>query len=185
MSYTDNTTRDWRDDVSPTRRRLDGLVRRMVVKLSSGVFWQVLGHRLLDGTRETPQAEVFSGIGFYARPKASHRAEAIVVYPGGSSNPIVIATRDEDARRAVASIGEDESIAFNSSTIILIKANGTVEIRAAGGTAQPLATKADVQALANYLQSMVLTVDVPGAVTVAPAPGSVPTPSGTTVLKGQ
>lgn len=136
MSSSTNTPQEWRDETSSTRREIRGAVRRMAITLTSGTFWQVLGHLLLDGTPETRHPEVFSGVGFYGRPKAGHNADAIVVFPGGSSNPVIIATRDEDARRAVAKIAEDETAMFNSATAVTVRANGTVEIRGVGGTAQ-------------------------------------------------
>jgi hypothetical protein len=187
VSYTDNTTRQWRDETSPREREARGLVRRLVVNLTTGVFWRTVGHLLLDGNPETHLAEVFSGIGFYARPKSGHNAEAIVVFPGGASNPIIIATRDEDARKAVAKLADDETAAFNSRTIILIKKDGTVEIRAANGTAQALATKADVAALrVTFNEHTHLYTPGPGtAVATAIPVAQADAPSGTSVLKGQ
>jgi hypothetical protein len=72
---------------------------------------------------------------------------------------------------------------FNPQVILLCKANGTVEIRAGDGAAAPLATLADVQALTKFVQA--LTLPVSGATAGPPAPGSVPTPAGTTVLSAQ
>jgi len=200
MSATDNTIRQWREETSAPRRASLGAIRRMAVTLTSGVFWQVLGHLLLDGvTKETLDAEVFSGVGFYSRPKAGHQVDALVVFPGGSSNPVIIATRDEDARKAIAKLADDETAAFNSSTIIVIKKDRTVEIRQAGGTAVALATKADVQAVVDIVNHHVhLYLPGPGASTptstiqvmstaVPPAPvaAAAPSPVGTEVLKAQ
>ncbi len=189
MSAIDNTTREWRAETSAERRGELGKIRRMVVALSSGVFWQTVGHLLFDNvTHETRDAEVFSGVGFYSRPKAGHNTEAVVVFAGGSSNPIIIATRDEDARKAIANLAEDESAVFNSSTIIIVKANGTVEIRSATGTALSLATKADLDALAGKVSGHVHQVVCPsggGTVVSAAATGSTPAALGTTVLKAQ
>jgi phage gp45-like len=151
VSATDDDVRTRRDATSPETRRWAGLARRMVAKLTRGPTWQVLGHLLLENNRETVQAENFSGIGFFARPKASHRSEALVIYPGGAANPIIVATRDEDARKAIAELGEDETAAFNSTTIVLIKGN-TVEVRLAGGTAAAVAKLADLTALKSAIQ---------------------------------
>ncbi len=140
MSATDNTIEEWRREGAPERRRTDGMIRRMPIGITGGVRWRVTGHLLLDSrTREAYDAEVFGGVGFYARPKSGSNAEAIVVFPGDDAqNPIIIATRDEDARKAIAKLAEDDSTAvFNSQTIILIKKDGTVEIRSASGPVQP------------------------------------------------
>jgi phage gp45-like len=173
VSSTDNTTSDWRDETSSDRRSSLGMVRRMAIKLTSGTFWQALGHLLLDSTTpETRDVEVFSGIGFYARPKAGANVEAMVVFPAGASNPVVIATRDEDARKAVANLDQDSTAMFNRSTIIVCKPDGTVEIKLPGGTPQPLPTLAEFNGH---------THPAPGGATSPPT-----TPAtGTTVLKAQ
>lgn len=59
----------------------------------------------------------------------------------------------------------------------------TVEIRSADGTATKLPTWADFAALVNFIQAM--TLPVSGATAGPPAPGTVPTGSGTNVLKGE
>lgn len=134
---TDNTSQESRAETSTLRREIKGAIRRMAVTLTSGTFWQVAGHLLLDPTkRETREAEVFSGIGFYARPKAGHNTDALVVYPGGAANPVIVATRDEAARKTMATLAEDETAMFNSRAGAVVRANGTVEIRAVGGTPQ-------------------------------------------------
>ena len=165
----------------------------MAVTLTSKVFWQLTGHRLPDGTKETRNAEVFSGIGFYARPNANHRAEAVVIMPSGASQPIVVASRDEDARKAIANIAADETAMFNSATIILIKADGTVEIRTAAGTALNLATKQDLDILRGAIASAAIALGAGGAATINAAadtayaglfPGQV-WPRGTKKLKGE
>lgn len=191
MSRTDNETEDWRREVSSSVRTGAAMIRRMAVTLTSGAFWRVVGHKLIDGKPETRDAEVFSGIGFYSRPKAGHQVDALVVFPGGAANPIIIATRDEDARKAVAAgIAQDETIAFNSSTIVLVKANGTVEIRTAGGTATKLPTLADHNNLRDAFNAHVHLSAAPSNPTGIPVAGPTPlipvvTPSGTTVLKAQ
>lgn len=195
MSSSDDTTREFRDSISPLARRSEGMVRRMTPTITSGSTWQLTGHLLLENNRETIEAENLSGIGFFARPKAGHRCDAIVVYPGGPSNPIIIATRDEDARKAVAELSEDETAAFNSTTIVLIK-GGTVEIRLAGGTALKLPTLADHQDVVNKLNDVIskfnnahLPVVGGGGGTAGPPAvpvvGTAPNPTGTAVLKAQ
>ncbi len=192
MSYTDNSTRQWRDETSPAQRDARGMVRRFVVNLTTGTLWRTVGHLLLAGARELHDAEVFSGVGFYARPKVGHNAEAVVVFPGGAANPIIIATRDEDARKAMAKLNADETAVFNSTTVIVIKKDGTVEIRAGSGTAQPLPTRAEFNALVSKFNSHTHVVATTGtssaqsgtaAVVIAGQQGA--NSSGTSVLKAQ
>jgi phage gp45-like len=138
MSRTDDTTRDTRDATSAEARGIAGMIRRMSIKLTSAPFWRTVGHLLLDGSDpETRDPEMFSGIGFYSRPSAGANAEAIVTFPGGASNPVIIAARDEDARKKHADLAQNETAMFNRLVIAVIKANGTMEIRTAAGVAQP------------------------------------------------
>lgn len=189
MSKTINEVEDWRREGSSDRRTAIGTIRRMAVTMTSAPFWRVVGHLLIDGKREDREAEIFSGIGFYGRPKKGHQVDSLVAFPGGASNPIIIATRDEDARRAVAAIAQDETAMFNSATIILIKANGTVEIRASGGAAAALATKADIDALKSWAAGhthVVAGITAGGAAVTSATPLPVaPSATGTTVLKAQ
>lgn len=135
MSSTDNTTKDWRAETSPSERSAAARVRRMAIRLTSGVFWRLAGHLLLDGvTREARDAEVFSGIGFFSRPKQGANAEAVVV--GDAENPIIIATRDEAVRQAIARLEQDSTAIYNTMAIVVIKPDGTIHIRSKNGTAQ-------------------------------------------------
>lgn len=154
-SNIDNTTKDWRGNTSPEMRQLSGLVRRMAVTVSnviSGVgtttasFWQLVGHLLLDSTKETVNAEVFSGVGFYARPPAGANAEAIVAFPGGSSNPVVVASRDEATRKKAAGGAlQDETFVYNSQVVMKFSASGLIQAFLIGGpTPVALALKSDV-----------------------------------------
>lgn len=119
---------DFANETGPLARRLAGLVRRMTISRSTGL-WQVSGHRLLDNTTETHDAEPFTGIGFYSRPPATGKPEAIAVFSGDTGKPVIVATRDEKTRQAMAgSLAEDETAIFNSSSIILMKADGTVRL---------------------------------------------------------
>lgn len=138
MSRSDDTTEDHRRQLSHDHRSALSVLRRMVVGVTKGVFWQVIGGVLLDGTRETAQVESFPGVGFYARPRSTRNVEAIVGYVSSAENPAIIATRDEKLRSEVASnLAVDETASFNSSTIVHHKANGTVEIHHPGGAVQP------------------------------------------------
>lgn len=178
-----------------------GMVRRMVVSLTNAVKWQLTGVPLPDGNGgvapEVRSAEVFSGIGFFSRPPKTGAPEAAVLSLGGdASAPLVVATRDEKTRAEVAGdLDEDETITFNSSTIVYNKKNGTVEIRTPSGTAVELALKSDVEAVdqkyANHLHGAAgaPTTGPLAAFTPGTPPVSVPLPPaqivGTTVLKAQ
>lgn len=183
MSRTDDTTRDTRDATSAETRGTLGMIRRMSIRLTSVPFWRTVGHLLLNASEtEVRDPEMFSGIGFYSRPAAGSNADAIVAFPGGASNPVIIAARDEDARKKHAELAQDETAMFNRLVIAVIKAAGTMEIRAAAGVASPLATKADLDALKAYIVTHVHPA--PGGTTSQPT-GPVPTAAGTTVLKAQ
>lgn len=194
-SNTGNTTKDWRDFTSTQARELAGKVRRMAVSVTNvlaGVgtttasFWQVVGHLLLDNTtQETADAEVFSGVGFYARPPSGANAEAIVAFPGGPANPVVVASRDEATRKKMAPLAQDETAMFNSRVAVYATAAGKVEARADGGTAISLATKADIDALATYIASHIHGGVTPGTGPSGPPAGPPPHATGTQVLMGQ
>jgi hypothetical protein len=130
--------RELAEAVGTAARELAGKVRRMIVTRTRTALWQVTGHTLLDGTTETRDAENFAGgVGYYARPNDDEDVEAIVAFPGGPGNPIIIATRQEATRRVIAAdLSADETQLHNSSTLIRIKSDGTVEIRSAAGVAQ-------------------------------------------------
>lgn len=191
MSNTDNTTKEWRGEGSSERRDSAGAIRHVAIKLTEGGQWQVIGHILPDGRLETRDATVLSGIGFAARPAAGANAEAIMVFPGGAGNPVLIASRDEDARRAVAELAQNSTIMFNRLTIILIKPDGTVEIRNAGGTAHELAFKSELNSLRSFVANQFSGAGhvhgVSGAATNSTVPVGIPPIAfpGTTVLKAQ
>lgn len=167
--------------VDPARKRIAGAVRRMAITLTAKVLWQLTGYKI-DGQTETFSAEPFTGIGISARPPTASKPEAIVLMVGDAKNPTIIAVRDEQTRAKVAgALGVDETMLFNSKAVVHVKANETVEVRKPGGVAVALATKADVTALANFVQGLF----VGGSGSAVVPPGTVPQPSGTTVLKGQ
>lgn len=185
-SDTNNTTEEWRDQISSERRAIAGMIRVMPIKLTVGGTWRVEGHLLVDNiTRETRDAAIFMGIGFASRSKGGANADAVVVFPGGSSNPVIIATRDEDARRAVANLEQDSTTMFNRSTIILIKPDGTVEIRASSGVASPLATKADIDALKLWASTHTHSGVSTGPGASGPPVVAPPVALGTGVLRAQ
>lgn len=185
-SATRNGPAEHGDSVSTTVREIYGKIRRMTIGVTSGL-WQVIGHLLLDGKIEARDAEHFSGLGFYARPKAGSNPEAVVIFLGeGASSPTVIACRDEDIRRAVVGdLGEDESAMFNSSTMIIVRASGVVQIKAPGGTPRRVAFHDELHALWNAYDSHT-HVYTPGGgtptTTAAPVPLA-PEPEGAGLLE--
>jgi phage gp45-like len=195
---TYRSSEDFAQETSAFRRFMYGMIRRFAITLAESARWQLLGQSGGAGGDEVlPDVEAFTGIGFYARPPSSGgNPEAIGVGVGGTRTTVIIAVRDEATRQAVAgNIEDDETITFNSSTLVYNKKNGTVEIRTPTGTAVELALKSDVEAVdnkyANHLHGAA------GAPTTGPlsvfAPGTPPVavpldPAqivGTTVLKAQ
>lgn len=177
---------------SAAARKVAGMIRKMIVLFTPKGIWELQGFRAL---KERVRSEVFQGVGIWARPPADAKIEAIVVSVGDSDNPVVIALRDERTRAAVANaLADDETLLHNSLAGIHLKADGTVHVRAHGGAAERLPTWADFQALRDWLVShghtgVTTGIGISGPPNVSPAatpPGApVPTPTGTTVLKGQ
>ena len=170
-------------DTDPWRRKVAGMIRRMTVDLTDAVLWKLLGHTAVE---ERPRAEVYSGIGFYARPPAGVTAEVVVTNIGGADHPIVVASRDEETRAAIADLDEGETASFNDQTILLHKSDGTIEARSANGAAVALATRADLEALLSAISGAAVLAGDGGATfktnLLAALAGW---PVGTTVLKGE
>lgn len=189
MTSTRNGPRELAEAVGAKARELAGKIRRFVVTRTTSALWQVTGHDLasIGGEVETREAEVFQGIGFYARPDDDEDTEAIVAFVAGAGNPIAIAVRNEATRRQIAAdLLAGETQIHNATVLIRIKANGTVEIRTAAGVAVPLATKADLEALRTYVRSN-MTIACPAG-TSTPGTSDVtgpPAVAGTQVLKAQ
>lgn len=154
---------------NPILRLVQSMARRMAIKLSSGTLWQVAGGRDAEGNTETHQVENFSGIGFYARPPSGGKPEAVVIWLGGHRSPTIVATRDEATRQAMAAIGEDEAVVYNSKSMVLIKANGAIEVRSANGLAVPLATKIDLDILKAAIATAPIALGAAGAAGIATA----------------
>lgn len=190
MSHTDNTTEEWREQISSEMRSILGMIRQMSVRLTEGPIWQLEGHKLFDNRiKETVDAPAFGTLGFYSRPKPGANVGAIVVYPGGSSNPVIVATNDEELRATVANLNQGETAMCNRATIILCKPDGTVEIRTPGGSASALATKADIDALKSWAAGHThvvagITAGAASVTSATPLPVA-PSAAGTTVLKAQ
>lgn len=186
MSSTDQTTEDARRQVGHVNRSLLGMLRLMVVTVTSKPLWQGLGVRLIDMvTKETVNAPNFSGIGFYARPRPGANAEEIVAHVGGSENPVIVATRDEKLRSEMANIDENETATFNGLTIAIHRKTGAFEIRTASGIPLALPTMADFNALRAQVDGHVhLYAPGPGTPVATTVPTTTsPPPTGTVVLK--
>lgn len=167
----------------PRDREIRGMLRRLVVDRTTKAAWKLAGYTMLDGRPEVVNAEVFSGVGFYARPPEGVESEVVTAQVGGREQPIVIAARDEQTRAAVAgSLAADETAVFNTEAIVHLKADGTIEAKSVGGTAVPLATKADVQNLVDYIAALTLPVSGGSAGPPAVPPDD---PDGTSKLKGE
>lgn len=165
------------------------MVRRFSVAASSAVKWALDGLRDHEGNVERQNAEVFSGIGFYSRPAAGHRAEAVVVKVGGAGgHSVIVGTRSQDALKAIEAAGgalaEDEVVIFNSTSQVRVKANGEIHIGVAGGTVGALATKADLDALRAAIQGTTISPGDGGAALRAAILAASWT-AGTTKLKAQ
>lgn len=161
--------------IAPSARDLRGRLRRMAIKVTSRVLWQLIGHRTDDG-RETVDVEVFPGVGFYARPRASDRAEAIVVNVGGAAHPAIVATRNEDVRKDIAALGEDETAMFNSQAIVHVIGD-QIHVRLPGGTTKRLVTVDEHNGHTHPYEDD----GTPGFTTGTPSSAAV----GTSVLRGQ
>ncbi len=181
------TVRELAQAISPEVQRITGMIRRMAITLTTRVAWQLAGFRMPDGTTETISAEPFTGIGVFARPPSNSKPEAIVLNVGDAKAPVIVAVRDEKTRAAIAgNVGADETAVYNSQAIVLVKANGSIEVRAAAGVAVPLATKADLDALKAAINGAPTTGGDGGAAFKAALLDALAAwPVGTTVLKGQ
>lgn len=187
MSNTTNTTKDWRDETSAVARRLAGMVRRVAINMTQGVTWQAIGHILLDGSKETHDAEVFSGIGFQSRPAEGANAEAIMAFPGGPSNPVFIATRDEAMRKHAGDLLQGETMVFNPQVAIKLTRSGLIQAYLIGGpTPVALALKSDVDAAVNkYNGHKHLGVQTGVGISGIPQVGDLaPAAVGSSVLRG-
>lgn len=171
----------------PGKRSLRSMVRRLAVVATSRVLWQLSGVRTLDGETEALTVEVFPGIGFYARPHSGSKPEAVIVNVGGANAPAIVATRDEQTRKASADIAANESAMFNTLATVHVTAGGTVDVRSVGGAAQALATNAALAALKSAIADAAVVAGDGGAAfkanliaALSSWPGA-----GTTVLRGE
>jgi phage gp45-like len=175
--------------ISPDTRNTLGMIRRVLVNLTDGALWRIIGHRLLEG-REARDVEVFPGIGIFARPAKGGSPEAIVANPGGgAASGVIVAMRDEATRKKVADLKSDETTAYNSLSRVHIVDDGTVEIRSHAGVARRLMTYEDGRALVSAIASVAgLTApsgDGGKAALLALADALEEWPVGTQKLKGE
>jgi phage gp45-like len=178
---------------------LRGVVRRVIVtRTALAGIWQAEGFVDDEDNRETFETEAFSWVGFYARPLASATTvEAILVHVGAESgHPAIVACRD---LRTMPALEPGEACLFkpdDGTVLIKITAAGAIAIRCkpgstvsiddGSGTAVALATKADVEAVRAALDGHAHTyLPGPGPVALTTLNPSVPSPSGTSVLRGK
>jgi len=189
MTY--RTSEDFAQETSPFRRLMRGMIRHFAITLTQSTLWQVLGQVGGQGGDETIEIEPFTGIGFYSRPPNSGNPEAIATAIGGTDAMAIVATRDEATRQAVAGdLAEDETMTFNTLTVVYHRQSGVVEIRAPNGVAFALPTLADYNALREAYNAHTHTVATTGSASAqsgsaAATSSTVGPPSGTTVLKAQ
>lgn len=141
-------------ETGPTQRLLRGMIRRVAITLvrAGRVVWQVTGQRGGVGGDEVFDVEPFGVIGHFARPPAGGRPEAIVVMVGGSKSPALIAARDEKTRKLIdAHVGDGETAIYNGQSLVVVKQDGTIELRSIAGSAGRVATLADIEALTEYI----------------------------------
>jgi hypothetical protein len=139
-----------------------GAIRRMAIKATAGVLWKLEGFRLPDGSTESPEVEVFGGVGFYARPPSSGKPEAIVLLVGDDATaPVVVAIRDEKTRAAiVGSLGEGETAMYTSDTVVHLK-NGAVHLgssNAVDAVVKGTTYRAAEDAYFSALEAMIATI---------------------------
>lgn len=194
---------DFAKETSAFMRFVRGMVRRLEVTLTSGSIWQLRGQRPgpSGGGDEVLKAEVFSGVGFFAR--AAGAAEAIAVAIGGPGSMAVVATRDEATRKKWdGQVPAGATAVFNPQAALIVKPDGTIVAKLLNGVEIPLALKLDLTILRSALSTAPIAVGANGAAAVVAAcdvaataaiatlvppraPGSPLWPIGTAVLKGQ
>lgn len=185
----------------PLLRRVAGMARRLTISATTSPIWKLLGVRGLDGSTERIDAEAFSGVGFYARPRSSGGTpEAIVLHVGDARVPVVVACRDERTlaavRDALGGIDAGDAVMYapDGSAVVHVT-GGEVRVKTPSGTAVALATKADLDAVVTYIKKQFAASTghihaTPSGPTTTITEGTVaggtcPSPAGTSVLKGQ
>jgi phage gp45-like len=148
MSHRDST--DHARETSASIRGFKGMIRRLLVTLAdASTRWQVKGVYGSSAGDEIFQAELFPGIGIFARPPANGSPEAVLASPGGNPKAgVIVATRDEATRKLIASqVGPSETCIYNDVAMVIIKSDGTITAKSINGAGVALATKADIDAM--------------------------------------
>lgn len=170
----------------PLRTRISNLVGRGVVKgADDGKKLQALQLGVLAG-ETVDGGEHHQPYGFSSVPLGG--AEAVVLFPDGDrARPLVVATSDRRYRPTDGEAGQVTMYHWKGAKVTMLE-NGNIELTPApggqvlvGGSPVALATKADVKALADFVQGLF----VGGSGSAKVPDGTVPQPTGTTVLKGQ
>jgi phage gp45-like len=182
-----------RERTSKVWTSIAALARRVALELTGGGMWQISGHE--DETDDDVPA--FQGIGFASRPASgSTGAEAIVIKVGADSgHPVIVATRDEDARKVhtlVKNLDVDETAIYTRQALIVIDKDGDIIIRSKAGRtvavddgsgAVALALQAELADLKTRIAAWVV-VPGDGGGALKPIIAAWPV-TGTTVLKGK
>lgn len=166
----------------PLAMRIVNMIARGVVQLANdSTRLQLLQLGVLAG-ETVDSAEHFQPYGFSSIPLPG--AEAVVAFPNGDrSHPLVLAAADR-RYRPTGGQGGEVTLYNNANARVILKANGTIEIRSSGGTAVALATKADIDALKTWASTHIHTSGGPGNPTTAPT-APPPSAAGTSKLKGE
>lgn len=191
MSYLGKD--DLAAQIGEFRRFVHGMIRRMKVLATDGPLWRVLGHNGGSGGDETIDLAPYTGIGIYARPPADGgQPEVLMVALGGAKAVVAVGARDEATRREMAALQPDETAIFTSKAIVVIKADGTVEIRSKEGTASPVTPIATTAQIMTALTNAIATLGgaTVGGITLTALKNALLTldlawPTGTTVLNAE
>lgn len=174
-SRADDTVYDARHQHHSERRSMFGTLRRFAITVTRTSFWQGVGLLLIDQkTKETEKAEIFPGIGIYARPPVGTNSEGIVGYLGADAqNPVWLGVRDEDTRRFVmdqAHPAANETFLYNSLARLMIRKDGSIVVRFPGAASDiRLATIQDLNGLATYVRAQSGADGGPGHVHATPS----------------
>lgn len=164
---------------------LNSIARGEVKLADDSEGMQRLQMEILEG-EEIDEAEYFHPYGFGSVPLEG--AEAVVLFPGGDrSHPLVVAVQDR-RHRPTGKEGGEVYLYSQAGQLVLLKADGSVEVSAApgqkvfvndGSGGAAVATLADLEAHKEWADQHVHQ-DSTSAATSAPVALPLPTnPSGT------
>jgi len=147
--------------------RLEGMIRRLEVTATESPDWQLDGgFEGAEGDRDLFEAPMYGVAGVYARPVGE--TDAILVNVGGQSgHPAVISVRDTATREAIddalGGVAAGETVVYNAASVVVIRTDGTIEIRSKDGTALPLPTLKSLEALEQAFNAWVVVPNDGGA----------------------